>query len=465
MTTVLPKGTETRLQNWAMTGVLTGRRFGGGGQGAVWELEVPDAKMFLALKWYFQRSATPGQARSLQELIDHGAPRVAGRADDRYVWPLDLARIAGSELFGYVMRVVSPEYVSMLSCVKKEVDIPFSVRLRAGRELADAFCNLHSEGYCYRDVSFGNLFLHPTTGAIQILDNDNVGKNGTPTSVAGTPGFMAPEVVRMEAYPSIQTDWHSLAVLLFYLLVRADPFLGRAELAFPNLDTQAQQQLWGFHPVFIFDPDDSSNAPVPDVHGNALANWPLLPGSVRELFTQAFTVGIRDPQQRRVPDWLWRSELASLLNDVYPCPKCGAENFDDPAEVAEQAGRCWHCGRHLRRPPRLQTSKDQVALYPAAVLYPHHLRTVHNHKAFDYSAPVADVQPHPEKRDVLGLRNLTDVPWTGANAEGREITVPPGRSVRIAPGVRVRIGDTEAVVVPPGGTANPMETQVEAGRR
>jgi len=137
---------------------------------------------------------------------------------------------------------------------------------------------LHSKGLCYRDISFGNLFLDPANGEILICDNDNVAIDGNPgTGILGTPRFMAPEVVRGGSLPSIQTDLFSLAVLLFYLFLVHHPLEGKKELAIHSFDLPAMTRLYGTDPVFIFDPRDHSNRPVPGCHDNALVNWPLYP--------------------------------------------------------------------------------------------------------------------------------------------------------------------------------------------
>ncbi len=44
-----------------------------------------------------------------------------------------------------------------------KVDIPFSVATTLCMELAQSFLRLHSEGLCYRDISFGNVFFDPST--------------------------------------------------------------------------------------------------------------------------------------------------------------------------------------------------------------------------------------------------------------------------------------------------------------
>jgi len=199
-------------------------------------------------------------------------------------------------------------------------------------ELADSFLRLHSQGLCYRDISFGNVFFAPGTGVPLICDNDNVGVDGLgPHSVLGTRRFMAPEIVRREAVPSIATDLYSLAVLLFYVLMMGHPLVGRRELDHPCWDDEVESELFGRSPLFVFDPDDRSNEPLPDLHAGVIRNWQLYPPPIRDLFVQAFTAGIRDPLGGRVRESVWRSALARLRDTIVRCGTCGKENFTDPA--------------------------------------------------------------------------------------------------------------------------------------
>ena len=113
-----------------------------------------------------------------------------------------------------------------------------------------------------------------------------------------TPRFIAPEIVRGEAAPSTQTDLFSLAVLLFYLFHVHHPLEGSREAAIKCFDLPAMNRLYGTEPCFIFDPADAGNRPLPGLHDNALAHWPIYPQFLRDLFTQAFTAGLHDAAER-----------------------------------------------------------------------------------------------------------------------------------------------------------------------
>jgi serine/threonine protein kinase len=128
--------------------------------------------------------------------------------------------------FGYVMPLLEPRFVSLAQLLNTERQPSFRVITTIGRELVDAFAALHSAGLCYRDISFGNLRVDPAAREAAIIDVDNVGVDGGSALVKGTGPFMAPELLRDEALPSTVTDLHSLAVLLFYLLMHGHPLFG-----------------------------------------------------------------------------------------------------------------------------------------------------------------------------------------------------------------------------------------------
>ena len=191
-------------------GVVVEHLLGSGGQGEVYQVQW-QGKPF-ALKWYYQHTATDGQLRNLRELVRRGSP------DPRFLWPLDIVPPGtGAVGYGYVMRLRGSNYRGIIDLMARRSEPTFRALATAGLQLADCYLKLHARGFCYCDISFGNVFWNDTTGDVLICDNDNVIENGQRPEVAGTIGFMAPEVtvVPRTADPSIHTDKHSLAVLLF----------------------------------------------------------------------------------------------------------------------------------------------------------------------------------------------------------------------------------------------------------
>jgi hypothetical protein len=148
---------------------------------------------------------------------------------------------------------------------------------------------------------------------------------------------MAPEVVRGEALPNIESDLYSLATLLFYMFMLHHPLEGKKEREIKCLDPPAMTRLYGTDPIFIFDPNDRSNAPVAGEQDNAIAFWPIYPQFLRDRFITAFTDGIRNPQNGRVRESQWRGDMVRLRDAIIYCQACARLRclnlLQNPAEM------------------------------------------------------------------------------------------------------------------------------------
>lgn len=418
---------------------------GGGGQGEVYRARLEGQPV--ALKWYFPTQATPEHRTAMEALIRRGPPT------EKFLWPIELAEAPDVPDFGYVMALREPRYKGIVDMMMRRVEPSFRALATAGLQLADSFLQLHSRGLCYRDISFGNAFFDPESGEILICDNDNVAVDGEAAAgVLGTPDFMAPEIVRGEALPSTRTDLYSLAVLLFYMFHLHHPLFGRKVMEIRCLDLPARTKLCGTEPLFIFDPSDRSNEAVPrsvDPYGeagdNALAFWSIYPRFLRDLFTQAFTVGLHDPEHGRVREGQWRAAMARLRDSIVYCPACSSENFYDADSLRAGSGpvRCWSCTREVPLPARMRIGKHVIMLNHDTRLYPHH---VDDARLYDFSQPVAAMAQHPTNAQVWGLKNLSAERWQTVLADGTAREVEPGRSVSLAVGTKIRFGQAEGEV-------------------
>jgi serine/threonine protein kinase len=412
---------------------------GSGGQGQVYHTSINGQNC--ALKWYFPPSATDTQRNAIERLIHKGPP------NDRFLWPLDIALCQGNPSFGYLMPLREPRFRGMSELMSRVVDPTFKTLTTMALDLADSFLRLHSMGFCYSDISFGNIFFDPVTGEISICDNDNVAVDGEGISdVLGTPRFMAPEIVREESKPNISTDLYSLAVILFYMFMVHHPLEGKREREIACLDLAAMKKLYGTEALFIFDPKHGANRPVPGVHNNATLFWNLYPGYVRDIFTRAFTEGLRDPGAR-VRESEWRSVFTRMRDQIYYCHKCGAENFltdegNSPTPLGEQ--KCWFCQEMPIPPMRLHIGRHSIVLNQDTLLYPHHFDV---NRRNDYSEVWAEMVPHPKRPDVWGLKNTSGQTWSTIPPIGAPVEVATGKSVSLVPGLRIRFGASEGTVM------------------
>ncbi len=412
---------------------------GSGGQGQVYRVSLQGQDY--ALKWYYPGSAMAEQREAVERLVHKGAP------NDRFLWPLDIALCQGVPSFGYIMPLREPRYHGLAELMNREVDPTFRTLTSVALELADSFLRLHSLGLCYSDIHFGNIFFDPVTGELVISDNDNVAVDGEGRSgVLGTPRFMAPEIVVGAARPTASTDLYSLSVILFYIFMMNHPLEGRREREINCLDLAAMQKLYGTDALFIFDPKHGANRPVAGLHNNATLFWNFYPGYVRDIFTRAFTEGLRDPNAR-VRESEWRTVFTRMRDQIFYCHKCESENFltnegDLAPSLVDQP--CWCCGEVTIPPLRLKLGDHSIVLNQDTLLYPHHLDV---NRRNDYSEILAEIVPHPTRPDIWGLRNVSTQTWTSFPPTGASVEVPSGRSVSLVPELRILFGKVEGTVM------------------
>ena len=403
---------------------------GEGGQGEVYRVQVGSQN--LALKWYFRSFATSEQRQALDYLILNESP-MSRSPTDRFLWPTHLVSNEQASGLGYLMALRGKEYEGIQALLNGRPSPSLKVLCTAGMQLSHSYLQLHSQGLSYRDISMGNAFFDPSTGDILICDNDNVAPNRSKKAIIkGTPRFMAPEVVRGEALPSTETDLFSLSVLLFYFFMLHHPFEGMRDTQIHCLDAVAVDELYGRNPIFIFDPDDKSNAPDPRYHRRVLNYWPIYPQFIRDRFTRAFTEGIRNPN-KRVRESEWRRDLARLQDSIIYC-NCKAENFYDYSET--QQSRCWACGAAVQVPFKIRIEDRTVTLNHGRQLFPHHL----DGSSYDFNIPVAEVTEHPTIKGTWGLENQTSVKWVIGFTDGSMKDLEPGRRIVLKSGTKIHFG-------------------------
>ncbi|MDE5813030.1 MAG: kinase, partial [Muribaculaceae bacterium] len=175
-------------------------------------------------------------------------------------------------------------------------------------QIARAVRRLHAAGLAHSDLSYKNVLVDPQTGKAAVIDCDGLVVPGKyPPDVVGTPDFIAPEVLQTRSMPigdpnkklpSIQTDRHALAVLIYMYLLYRHPLRGGKV---HDLDAAKDEELsMGEKALFIEHPTDRSNRP--NVKNMQKAELPQgdvdkLPYTIcgpylKELFDRAFIDGL-----------------------------------------------------------------------------------------------------------------------------------------------------------------------------
>lgn len=400
-------------------------KLGEGGQGEVYKV-VSNGNSF-ALKWYFKKCATKKQRDILENLMLKGSP------DECFLWPTDI--IDKGNVFGYVMPLRTSEYKGIVDLMKRRIDPSFKALAIAGFNISRSFQKLHSMGYCYCDISFGNTFFDPFTGNVLICDNDNVIVNKSKPPIIGTQRFMAPEVVRGDANPSTDSDLFSMAVLLFYLFMVHHPLEGANESKIKALDIHAMNQLYGKTPVFIWDPEDKSNRPVKGLHDNAIIFWDIYPKFFRDLFITSFTDGLRKPQ-KRVLENRWQSAFIKLSDSIMFCPRCESEVFFDTFKKENGTGHlCWNCQTSVNPPPVLKVGKNLILMTKRTKIYEHHLK---DNNCIDKI--IGEMVQNPSDPQKWGLKNVSGEEWIYQRPDGSQTPVEKGKAAVVAKGTKIVFG-------------------------
>lgn len=228
--------------------------------------------------------------------------------------------------------IIFPKLYNQLPRAKKNWD----KRLLIATRLATAVARMHRCGVAHSDLSPNNIMVDPLTGALNLIDLDGLVVPGfLPPQVLGTPDYMAPEVISGRAMPSISTDRHALAVIIYQLLLFRHPFRGPKVF---SLDVDEDERMaLGECGVFIDHPYDMTNRPLSRF-------WPtaLLGSKMKELFERVFVHGLADPTCRPTASE-WQSALIRLFDRAVGCGNRNCEELYFPVTEGRSISCPW-CG-------------------------------------------------------------------------------------------------------------------------
>lgn len=200
--------------------------------------------------------------------------------------------------------------------------------------IARAVRRMHAAGLAHSDLSYKNVLVSPVDGTATIIDVDGlVVPDKYAPDVVGTPDFIAPEVVATSHLsktdpnrflPSIATDRHALAVLIYNYLLLRHPLRGDKVR---DLDPQKDETLsMGEKALFIEHPTNDENrvkpsnlkpSELPWRNTNALP-YTITGPYLKDLFDRAFIDGLHTPSKRPTADE-WETGLIKTVDLIQPC--------------------------------------------------------------------------------------------------------------------------------------------------
>lgn len=403
----MEKGEIVRLNSGreiSIIGVL-----GEGGQGVVYLARYEDSGAECAFKWYFRNLI-----ENPKKFYDHLGKNITnGNPSEKFfIWPEELTPYMEEDSFGYTMQIIPQNYKSFSVFLNADAYFQNTVAMiDAGLNIVLAIKTLHDRGYSYQDFNSGNLFVDPNTGDVLLCDTDNIIAEGEISFIDGTARYIAPEILRDESQPNKNTDRYSLAVVLFMLLCGDHPLEGK-KTNVPALTNQYEMKFFAEEPLFIFDSEDNSNAPIPDLHKNAVKMWQYFPSFVKEAFQKSFSSNSLLRGRGRLLESEWIHILMRLKSSLVKCPHCGSEIFLESSNITV----CPNCKKHTEAvgyfefAPRTNVTIN-VPIFEDVRLYGYHM----NNYSTDFFNEIAIVREKPGK---FGLENQSNQVWTIQPTEG-----------------------------------------------
>lgn len=240
----------------------------------------------------------------------------------------------------------------------------------------------------------------------------------------GKQRWMAPEIVTLKSDPDKQSDRFSLAVVLFRLLFINHPLEGKYSTP-PCMTKELEKKYYGSEPIFVYDPKDMRNRPIPGTDRNLKLFWNIYPQYIRNLFVRAFSQEVMHKQKARVLEKEWLDAFFRLRAETGKCPYCKNEMF----YTAEGVNECFECKKKINKPAVLLFKNYQLPVYNGMKVYLWHIDSTLE----DIETIAGEIVANPKNPQMLGLRNTFTYTWN--------VNLPDGSQKPLAPGSVVPIKD------------------------
>ena len=406
--------------------------FGSGGQGTVYKVSY--SRKEYALK-YYHSNIFRGNAKyfyeNLQNNIQKGAPTKS------FLWPLAITEVNKEKhTFGYLMNIRKNGYYELTEFfvgTKQNKQVHFNSfvsMVNAAINIIQGFRELHNSGYSYQDINNGNFFINPNDGEVLICDNDNVAPFGRNLGILGKQRYMAPEVVLGKNDPDKLSDRFSLAVILFRLFFINHPLEGKYSTP-PCMTKELEKKYYGTAPIFVYDPNNNSNRPVPGTDHNLKMLWSVFPEYIRDLFIKSFSeeLMLKDRNKRLIEkDWI--DALIKFKSSIIKCEKCGEETF--VSNIGEN--KCIECGNSFSVNNQIILGNIKLPLYPGVKIMLWQIAWTNN----DIYSEFGEVVRNKQEIDLIGIKNKSKNIWQVQINENELKALEPNKVVPIKKGFKIQ---------------------------
>jgi serine/threonine protein kinase len=336
--------------------------------------------------------------------------------------------------------------------------------IRICLNVSRAVARMHAAGLAHSDLSYRNVLIDPVTGNASIIDIDGLVVPGRfPPDVVGTPDFIAPEVLSTmkldkrdpnRKLPSMLTDRHALAVMIYMYLLYRHPLKGGNYFGTGD-STEEDNLMMGSKALFIEHPTDRSNRPKLNQIDSKELPWAdvtKIPYTVcgtylKTLFDRAFIEGLHNPTKRPSAEE-WKDALIKTFDLIQPCQNTSCEQkwfvFDNTSSP-----KCPFCNTpYNNQLPVLdlyyaptgtnyRLENHRIMVYSGQNLYLWHVNkniTPNERLTEEQKKPVGDFHFHNNKWILINrnLPDLMDVQTKEQIAIGTSVELTEGKQLLLS---------------------------------
>lgn len=198
---------------------------GSGGMGEVYRADDLKLHQVVALKFLSTELAT--DEKRLRDL--HEEVRVARTVSHPNVCRVyDIAEVGTPD--GVLHHFISMEYVdgeNLEATLRRIGRLPEDKAIEIARQLCNGLAAIHDQGLLHRDLKPTNILID-SRGVAKIADFGlaALGLDDHGTLTAGTPGYMAPEVLKSEGV-SVRSEVYALGLVLYEMFTGVAAYRGQ----------------------------------------------------------------------------------------------------------------------------------------------------------------------------------------------------------------------------------------------
>lgn len=440
------------------TGQLIETEFGGkakvldiigrGRQSTVYLVECN--RMNKALKLYdVDKVSSPEKIReNIRRNIKDGKP------GNQFIWSEYMTRIdKKTGDFGYFMELKpdSFEYfVDIMNGYKFVKDshtgLPVKKKIRfaslyamitAVINIVDVFSQINKAGKSCQGLNENSFFINTDTGAVLVGDCEIIAPYGVNLDMHTGSLYKAPEVLD-GGIPDEISDTYSLAVILFRLLFRGDPFEGEKTVMDVCMNEKELLKHYSSDAVFIYDPDNNSNRPVRGIHDNVIKFWNEYPEYIKDAFVRSFTEGIRQ-REKRISFREWQNIFIRLRSEILSCI-CGTSHFISMlGKPEDEVFTCPVC-RIKFASMKFTNRIYRMPLYIGCKIFECDI----NPASDNFLDVAGELVENKLQKGLMGIKNLSNRKWQVRMPDGIVHEVATGKGFPVWQGLEIDFGKVKA---------------------